>query len=132
MSDDDVRLTDLEVIQQFSLAVRGATADRAEVIAALEADLAYLNGSRRRATPAPSKAASFARTPAKVAVQPAPPKPEPAKRAPAKKAPAKKAPAKGAPAKKAPAKRVPAKKVPARKVAAKKVAAKKATRGRRA
>ncbi|MCW2586678.1 MAG: hypothetical protein JWN55_2194, partial [Frankiales bacterium] len=26
MADDDVQLTDLEVIQQFSLAVRGATA----------------------------------------------------------------------------------------------------------
>ena len=41
---DEVRLTDLVVIQQFSLAVRGATADRDEVIEALEADLEYLTG----------------------------------------------------------------------------------------
>ena len=41
---DEVRLTDLVVIQQFSLAVRGATADRDEVIEALEADLEYLKG----------------------------------------------------------------------------------------
>ena len=39
---DDVQLTDLEVIQKYSLAVRGATASRADVIATLEADLAYL------------------------------------------------------------------------------------------
>ncbi len=44
---DDVQLTDLQVIQQFSLAVRGATADRAQVVAALEADLAYLKGGRK-------------------------------------------------------------------------------------
>ena len=43
---EDVTLTDLEVIQQFSLAVRGATADRERVIAALEADLAYLKGTK--------------------------------------------------------------------------------------
>ena len=48
--DDDVQLTDLQVIQQFSLAVRGATADRDAVVAALEADLEYLTGTRR--TPA--------------------------------------------------------------------------------
>ena len=46
---DDVQLTDLEVIQRFSLAVRGATADRADVVAALEADLAWLKGTRRTA-----------------------------------------------------------------------------------
>jgi hypothetical protein len=49
MGDDDVQLTDLTVIQQFSLAVRGATASRAEVVAALEADLAYLTGGTRKA-----------------------------------------------------------------------------------
>ena len=43
---DDVQLTDLEVIQQFSLAVRGASAPRDQVIAALESDLAYLKGSK--------------------------------------------------------------------------------------
>lgn len=53
---DDVQLTDLEVIQQFSLAVRGATASRADVIAALEADLAWLsaNGRARAVRPAPA------------------------------------------------------------------------------
>ncbi len=44
---DEVQLTDLQVIQQFSLAVRGATADRDEVVAALQADLAYLTGGQR-------------------------------------------------------------------------------------
>jgi hypothetical protein len=43
-SSDEVQLTDLQVIQQFSLAVRGATADRDDVVAALEADLAWLKG----------------------------------------------------------------------------------------
>jgi len=70
----DVQLTDLEVIQQFSLAVRGATAPREQVIAALESDLAYLKGSTR----APAKKA-----PAKA------PSAEPPGKAPAKKAPVK-------------------------------------------
>ncbi|MFN2536605.1 MAG: hypothetical protein ABR549_00455 [Mycobacteriales bacterium] len=52
MADDDVQLTDLEVIQQFSLAVRGATAPRARVIEALESDLAYLKGARAKKAPA--------------------------------------------------------------------------------
>jgi hypothetical protein len=43
---DDVQLTDLQVIQQFSLAVRGATADKAAVVAALKADLAWLEGTK--------------------------------------------------------------------------------------
>lgn len=58
----DVQLTDLEVIQQFSLAVRGATAPRAQVIAALEADLAYLKGPST-----PAKKAAAKRAPAKKA-----------------------------------------------------------------
>jgi hypothetical protein len=49
---DVVQLTDLQVIQQFSLAVRGATADRDDVVAALEADLAFLKGTRRPAAKA--------------------------------------------------------------------------------
>ena len=69
MADDDVQLTELEVIQQFSLAVRGATATRAEVIAALEADLAFLSGSRK---PSLAKAPAV-KTPArKAAVKVAP------------------------------------------------------------
>jgi hypothetical protein len=54
---DDVQLTDLQVIQQFSLAVRGATAERAQVVAALEADLAYLKGARKAPTKAPARKA---------------------------------------------------------------------------
>jgi hypothetical protein len=50
---DDVQLTDLKVIQQFSLAGRGATADRDDVVAALQADLAWLTGAKK----APAKAA---------------------------------------------------------------------------
>jgi hypothetical protein len=77
-SADDVQLTDLEVIQQFSLAVRGATAPRAQVIAALESDLAYLTGPRRVPAKTPTK------TPTKTLTK------APAKKAPAKKVPAKK------------------------------------------
>ena len=73
---DTVSLTDLEVIQQFSLAVRGATAERADVIAALEADLAFLRSGKA----APAKKAPV-KAPAKTV----------AAKAPAKKAPAKKA-----------------------------------------
>jgi type II secretory pathway component HofQ len=80
MADNDtVQLTDLEVIQQFSLAVRGATASRRDVIAALEADLAFLGGRR----PSPLARSVAAVAPAKKAA------PAPAAKAPAKKAPAK-------------------------------------------
>jgi hypothetical protein len=60
---DDVQLTDLEVIQQFSLAVRGASAPRDQVIAALESDLAYLKGSGKKAPAkkAPAKKAAARR-----------------------------------------------------------------------
>lgn len=47
---DDVRLTDLRVIQRCSLAVRGATASRVALVAALRADLDRLRGGRRPAT----------------------------------------------------------------------------------
>jgi hypothetical protein len=78
----EVQLTDLQVIQQFSLAVRGATAPREQVIAALESDLAYLRGSTR----APAKKAPAEPAPAKTPVKPAG---KPAAKAPAKKAPVK-------------------------------------------
>lgn len=78
--DDVVQLTDLEVIQQFSLAVRGATATRRQVIEALEADLAFLSAAPRKASPAPRPVSSPAPAPAKTA-----------RKAPAKKAPASKA-----------------------------------------
>jgi hypothetical protein len=73
MADDDVQLTDLEVIQRYSLAVRGGSAPRAELLAALQADLDWLTGGRR------SKPAAAAKTEA-------PPKRAPAKRAPTKRA----------------------------------------------
>lgn len=76
MADDDVQLTDLEVIQRYSLAVRGGSAPRAELVAALRADLDWLTGGRRSSAKAED------------APRPA------AKRAPAKRAPAKR-PAKG-------------------------------------
>ena len=76
MADDDVQLTDLEVIQQFSLAVRGASAPRAQVIAALESDLAYLRGGRasqpraaKAPTKAPAKAKAVKKAPAKKAAR---------------------------------------------------------------
>ena len=69
---DDVQLTDLQVIQRYSLAVRGATASRVELVAALQADLDWLRGGR----------------PATVVTDPEP-EPEPKKRAPAKRAAAK-------------------------------------------
>ena len=53
---DDVSLPDLEVISRFSLAVRRATAPREEVVAALEADLAWLRETAP-ARRAPRKAA---------------------------------------------------------------------------
>ena len=63
--NDTVQLTDLEVIQQFSLAVRGATASRAEVIAALQSDLDFLTKARpvakAAAKKAPAKKATRAR-----------------------------------------------------------------------
>lgn len=44
---DDVQLTDLQVIQRYSLAVRSATAPREELMAALQADLDWLRDGRR-------------------------------------------------------------------------------------
>ena len=66
MADDDVQLTDLEVIQRYSLAVRGASASRSELIAALSADLDWLKGGRSGPVKkAPAKRAPAKRTPAK-------------------------------------------------------------------
>ena len=64
---DDVQLTDLEVIQRFSLAVRGATASREEVVAALESDLAWLTGRRPAVEEPDTVAAAPARAPRKTA-----------------------------------------------------------------
>jgi hypothetical protein len=72
---DDVELTDLEIIRRYSLAVRQDVADRAEVLAALRADLDRLAGSSRPRTPAtttrPSPQAA-AKTPAKRSAKRAP------------------------------------------------------------
>ncbi|MBK5306771.1 MAG: hypothetical protein JJD92_08815 [Frankiaceae bacterium] len=89
-SADDVQLPDLQVIQRYSLAVRGATAPHADVVAALQADLDWLTGGARRrpratAPTAPVKAPTKTTTARK---------PTPAKKAAPKKAATKKAPAK--------------------------------------
>lgn len=63
---EDVSLPDLQVIQRYSLAVRGATAPRADVIAALRADLEWLTGTAPAvpvAKKAPARKAAAARTP---------------------------------------------------------------------
>ena len=58
-SDDDrVELTELDVITRYSLAVRSATAPRAELIAALRSDLTWLEsaaGGGRRTPRAASR-----------------------------------------------------------------------------
>jgi hypothetical protein len=105
---DDVQLTDLEVIQRYSLAVRGATASRADLMSALQADLDWLK-SGRRAAPAQGASAGPARSAAERAeVKPAASKAAPTKSAPTKSAPTKSAPTKSAPTKAAPAKSRPA------------------------
>jgi outer membrane biosynthesis protein TonB len=147
-SGDDVNLPDLQVIQRYSLAVRGSTAPRTDVVSALQADLAWLtsDGSRRRTTsvaePIPPDVEVGVTEPGtapvkKAAVQaprktPAP-KP-PAKQSAARKAAPPKPAAKKAAVKKAAVKqaaapsRAPAKKaVPTKTPAAKKKAAKRAT-----
>ena len=74
---DDVQLTDLEIIQRYSLAVRVAAATRVELIAVLQADLDWLRGGRRP----PVKSA-----PAKpAAAKPAAAKPTRVKRLPSKR-----------------------------------------------
>jgi hypothetical protein len=63
-SDDDIQLPDLQVIQRYSLAVRGASAPRAELIATLQADLDWLSGGRRRTVAPAASAAPAAAKPA--------------------------------------------------------------------
>jgi hypothetical protein len=45
---DRIDLTELDVITRYSLAVRHGTAERDELIETLRADLAWLEGGRRR------------------------------------------------------------------------------------
>jgi len=103
-TDDRVELTDLDVITRYSLAVRAATADRDELIETLRGDLAWLEGGRRRATPAPAA-----------------PRATPARSATSRTAPRKTTPVKKTPA---------AKKTVAKKTVAKKTVAKKTARRR--
>ena len=58
---DDIRLTDLGVIQRYSIAVRGETADRAELVETLRADLAWLEAGNRRAKARTTRTASTRR-----------------------------------------------------------------------
>src|SRR3954463_9703583 len=97
-SADDVQLPDLQVIQRYSLAVRGATAPIADVVEALESDLAWLTGGGRRRSSAPAKSSAPATS--AVAKKPVATK-STAKKAAAKKSAAKKAPAKRAGARRA-------------------------------
>lgn len=69
-SGDDVQLPDLLVIQRYSLAVRAATAPRADVVAALQADLAWLSGQAGRSRPA-AAAKAAAKPAAKAVAKPA-------------------------------------------------------------
>jgi hypothetical protein len=77
--DDRVELTDLDVIARYSLAVRTATAARAELVETLRSDLEWLESLGRPTRSAPARLSD--------AAPPAPP----AKRVAAKKAAAKKA-----------------------------------------
>jgi hypothetical protein len=140
-SADDVQLPDLQVIQRYSLAVRGATAPRSDVVAALQADLAWLNGGRRRTPVSPSASVGAAApveepvAAASVATRPGVPgaaaKPRPTTMAAARKVatrsrPAKKAPAANASATQTAAKEVAPRKAPVKKASVKKAAATKA------
>jgi DNA-binding protein HU-beta len=120
-SADEVQLPDLQVIQRYSLAVRGATAPVADVVAALQADLAWLTAGARR-TPTTTRPATSAPAPEPV---PATVKraPVPVKKAAAKKLAAKRTPV---PVKKAAAKTLAAKRtpVPVKRAAAKTLASK--------
>lgn len=83
---DSVQLTDLDVIARYSIAVRSATADRDELIAALRADLSWLeHGRSRTSTYRASVDEDFDD-------EPAPREDRPVKKAPAKKTAARRAP----------------------------------------
>lgn len=62
-----VDLTQLEVIRRYSLAVRQGAADRAELVAALRADLDWLEGARG----APVRSGARTTTSAKAGPRPA-------------------------------------------------------------
>jgi hypothetical protein len=87
LSRDAVPLTDLEVVQRYSLAVRAATAPRAELVAALESDLAWLTGSapRRRTASVAAAPRRSAPSTARRAAAPAEPSAAPAPARPRKR-----------------------------------------------
>jgi DNA-binding protein HU-beta len=93
VSGEDVQLPDLQVIQRYSLAVRGATAPVSDVIEALQSDLAWLTGSARRRTAAPAAkpSATAKPTPARTVAKKAPAKKSAAKKTAAKKSGARRA-----------------------------------------
>ena len=114
---DDVQLTDLEVIQRYSLAVRAATAPREELMASLQADLDWLRDGRRppavkavRGEAVRGEVAPASRTKTALKAAPAAPTKTAPKAVPAKAAPARATPTKAARvarAAKAPVKRSP-------------------------
>ena len=66
MADERIELTDLDVIARYSLAVRAATADRDDLIAALRSDLEWLESLSTSEAPGRTTAKRAAkRTPAK-------------------------------------------------------------------
>ena len=124
---DDVQLPDLLVIQRYSLAVRGATAPAADVIEALQSDLAWLTGSSRPRSAPPARKQAAALTKPAAPTKPAAVKPAAAKQVAAKPV------AKKSAAKKSAATRSAAKPSPVRQPAgAKKKAPAKRTGARRA
>lgn len=66
---DDVKLTDLEVIQRYSIAVRGETAARDELLATLRADLAWLEGGKSSGAAPAKRAAKPAKAAPKTATK---------------------------------------------------------------
>ena len=62
---DRVDLTELDVITRYSLAVRHGTAERGELIDALRADLAWLEGGRRTTSRSPSTRSTARKTTAR-------------------------------------------------------------------
>ena len=83
---DDVQLTDLEVIQRYSLAVRAATAPREELMASLQADLDWLRDGRRPPAAKAVRGEAAPAGPTKTALKAVPAKAAPARATPTKAA----------------------------------------------
>jgi hypothetical protein len=114
---DSIQLTDLDVITRYSIAVRKATADRADLIETLRADLAWLERGVRRA-PAPLVEAEPAEEYEEYdEYDEVEESEEPPPRAPIRRMPAKVTPVRKAPARKTAAKKTTAKKATSRRTA---------------